>query len=196
MSSSDEPLSWSAFSTRPVAVRSDLVSPVAEMVAVLQRYRADVDAARAAVEDVRREGLKALAGQAVLAVRLEAALAAYQAKMADASLGRAYQHLRILKDQMLEGLVAQELAVVRLLGRPYVEVAALVEVDGWLHRAELEAEVVVEELEPAVVSAGVLIRAGRVVMGAPLQAAPASEEVVGPVPDIREGEETRCPESS
>jgi len=149
-----------------VAVEGELTSPVGEVVTVLQQYRVDVDAARSAVEDAKRKGRAALAGQAVLAAKLEAALALYEPVMAAAALGKAHRHLRILKDQMLAAMEAEGLEVVHLLGRPYDEVADIAEVDGWLHRPELSTEVVIEELEPAVC----LIRPGRVVMGAPVQA--------------------------
>lgn len=196
MSSSDEPLGWTTFAPRPAVADGDLISPAAEVAAVLQRYRIDVDAARAATDDARRLGLKALAEQAVLAVQIEGALATYETKLNDASLGKVHQHLRILKDRMLEAAQASGLEVVRLAGKRWDEVAAVVEVDGWLHRAELDIEMVVEELEPVVLSGSELIRGGRVVMGAPLQAAPASEEVVGLDPEPSEREEAACRESS
>lgn len=190
MSSSDEPLGWTAFAPRPVAAERDLISPAAEVSALLQRYRTDVDAARSATDDARRAGRKALAEQAVLAVQVESALATYETKLNDASLGKVHQHLRILKDRMLEAARAGGLEVVRLAGRPWDEVAAMVEVDGWLHRAELDSEVVIEELEPVILSDGELVRGGRVVMGAPLQAAPAPEQEVGLDPEPSEREET------
>ena len=45
---------------------SKLLSPAAEVAGVLQRCRADLDTAQHRVEEVRNEGLAALAQQAVL----------------------------------------------------------------------------------------------------------------------------------
>lgn len=186
-------MDWDAFSPKAVTVDSDLLTPVGEVLAVLQRYRADVDEARAEVERARRKGLEALADEAVLVVEMEKVLARYEPDMADAPLRRAHRHLRILKDQMLDRLKAEGLDVVRLRGLPYEGVAEIAEIDGWLHRAELDAEVVIDELEPAV-----LLRPGRVVMGAPLDAAPPpenQEHVDSDEPERAEGDE-ECPKSS
>jgi hypothetical protein len=175
MSSSDDHLDWSAFGEREVGLEVELASPAAELAAVLRRYRTELDAARAEVTAERRKGLEALARQAVLAVKLESALALYEPRLADASMGKAHQHLRILKDQMLGELVAAGVELVRLAGRPYEEVKTLVEVEGWLHKEGVESETVLEELEPAVRHGEEVIRMGRVVMGAPLRAAPSQE---------------------
>src|SRR5439155_1678286 len=114
MSSSADALGWNAFSERPVGAAGALASPASEMAAVLQRYRSDLDAAQAEVEAACRRGLEALAQQAVLAVRLEAALALYEPQLAGASMEKAHQHLRILKDQMLAELAAAGVEPVRL----------------------------------------------------------------------------------
>ena len=181
MSSSADALGWNAFSERPVGAAGALASPASEMAAVLQRYRSDLDAAQAEVEAACRRGLEALAQQAVLAVRLEAALALYEPQLAGASMEKAHQHLRILKDQMLAELAAAGVEPVRLEGRSYDEIAELVEVDGWLHRDDIEAEVVLEELEPAVRGGDEVIRIGRVVMGAPAEKHPAETASEGRV---------------
>jgi len=171
MSSSDE-LGWDAFSPRDVEDGIEIRSPAAEMAGVLQRYRNDVDTLVAQAAEARIDSMRALADQAVLAVQLESALALYETRLFDAAMGKVHQHLRIIKDRMIQGTEAAGLEVVRLVGLPYDEVAGMVEVDGWLHREELVAEVVLEANEPAVRSNGAVLRLGRVVMGAPMHAAP------------------------
>jgi len=167
-----EPLGWEAFAPRAAGMDVELATPAAELGAVLQRYRADLDAAQGAVADAERAGLDALARQAVLAFRLETALSEYEPQLRDAPLSSIHRQLRILKDQMLAELADAGIEVVRLAGRPYAEVASYVDVEGWRHRAEYESELVAEELEPAVRHGEHLLRLGRVVMGAPLTAAP------------------------
>lgn len=171
MSPSDEGLGWHLFDEREAGRTVELRSPAAELATVLQQHRADLDAARAEVAAAQRAGIGALARQAVLAVQLEAALAHYEPDLQAASLGKAVRHLLVLKDQMLDELAGAGVELVRLAGRPYDEIAGLVEVEGWLHRDDLESEVVVEELAPAVRREGELVLLGRVVMGAPRRAA-------------------------
>ncbi len=52
-------------------------------------------------------------------------------------------------------------------GLPFDQVADWVDVDGWRHSPEFQEEMVAEVVEPIVMRRGVLVRLGRVIMGAP-----------------------------
>jgi hypothetical protein len=167
MSFSAELPDWAAFSERETLPDVEVLSPAAEMAALLQRYRSDIDSARSAGAEAHRELLLALAQQAVYTVQLEAALDRYEPALQNASLAKIHRHLRVLKDQMLAGLMEAGLEIVRLGGRSYDEVADAVRIDGWRHHADYATEQVVEEVEPLVRYEGRPLRTGRVVMGAP-----------------------------
>jgi hypothetical protein len=77
----------------------------------------------------------------------------------------------VLKDQMLDALRASGLEVDVPLGEAFERVADAVHVDGWRHESRFNAEVVAEVSEPIVRAGGVLVRLGRVVMGAPTEQA-------------------------
>src|SRR5947209_4682084 len=104
MSSLDKFPDWSVFSEREVPFDVELLSPAAEVVAVLQGSQAALDEARQEVKDVRREYLEALAQQAVLVVQLAAVLDRYAPDYTQASLAKVHRSLRIVKDQMLDEL--------------------------------------------------------------------------------------------
>ena len=167
MSSSAEFPDWSVFSEREAPFDSELLSPASEVAAVLQWSHAALDEAQQAVEDVRREGLMALAEQAVLVVQLAAALDRYAPDFTQASLTNVQRSLRIVKDQMLAAVNRAGLEIGVPLGKSFNEVADLVSVAGWRHHRNFSSEVVAEVLEPFVVYRGVPLRFGRVVMGAP-----------------------------
>ena len=169
--SAEHPLTWADFDEQPVA-EVDLRSPAAELAAVLQRYRADLDAAARAGSEGRAEGLRALADQAVLAVELEGLLE-LQHTAQGASLECLHSELRSLKDRMLAHVASSGLEIVRLRGARGGDVAESVQVDQWRYDDGYAAEVVVEELEVAVRLDGVPLRRGRVVMGAPREAQPS-----------------------
>jgi hypothetical protein len=175
MSPSDDVPGWDAFTVRDVPEGPELVSPASEVAALLQRYHADLARARDEIAAASRAGLESLAEQAVLVVQLAAALERYESLLQQASLGLVHRHLRVLKDQMMSAIAAAGLEIVVPLGRPFDEVADRVHVDGWRHREEFAAEVVAEVVEPIVMSGGALVRAGRVVMGAPASARPDEE---------------------
>lgn len=178
MSSSAELPDWTAFAERETPEPGELLSPVAELVAVLQRYRTDLDTARQRGQDAYRESLLALAEQAVLVVQLEVAIEHYAASFAEQGLTKAHRHFRVLKDQMLAAVAATGLEVVRLRGRPYDEVAEAVSIVGWRHHPDFAEEVVAEEKEPLVRYRGAVLRPGRVVMGAPPENATESGDEV------------------
>ena len=180
MSSLAELPDWSAFGEREAPLDTELLSPAAELAAVLQVYRADLATVRAEVQQARLAGAAALAQQAVFVVQLAVALESYQAALAEASLSKVHRHLRIVKDQMLDALRGAGLEIVPLVGRSFDEIADLVDVQGWRHRPEFTSEVVAEELEPLVKYRGEVVRLGRVVMGAPPEAAVAAEQLGEP----------------
>ena len=169
MSSLDKFPDWSVFSEREVPFDVELLSPAAEVVAVLQGSQAALDEARQEVKDVRREYLEALAQQAVLVVQLAAVLDRYAPDYTQASLAKVHRSLRIVKDQMLDELGRAGLEIIIPIGKAFDEVAHSVNVDGWRHHEDFSSEVVAEVVEPIVTYRGDLVRPGRVVMGAPLE---------------------------
>lgn len=172
MSSSDEPLDWGAFAERPVPVEEDVLSPASELAALLQLHRADLDAAQEEGRQSRADGLARLARQAVLVFQLESALSRYKDQLEGASFGGVHRHLRVLKDQMRDALREAEIEIIDPTGRPFDDVVDKVEVEGWRHGPQFEAEVVAQVAEPLVMHDGALLRPGRVVMGAPEENAP------------------------
>jgi hypothetical protein len=167
MSSSDKLPDWSLFSKRQVLIDVDLLSPASEIVSLLQKYSCEMEKAKQETESVRREWLNVVAQQAVFAVQLESALKRYEPLLAQASLGRIYKHIRIIKDQMLDDIKNAGLEVSIPIGKTFNEVSDNVSVDGWVHNEKFTSEVVADVIEPIVFVNGKLLRAGRVVMGAP-----------------------------
>lgn len=165
-SSADGAPTWSEFGAR-AATDVELQSPAVEFAEVLRRYRAGLDAADRAVCAARADGMRALAEQSVLVVRLETLLDRYATPLADPTLTEVHRALRIVKDRMLEQIGASGLDIVRLAGAGAHEVIEIAEVEHWLHDDQFVSEVVAEEIEPAVLLGGSPLRLGRVVMGAP-----------------------------
>lgn len=170
MSYLDEHVDWESFSLREIPFEVDLFSPAAEMAACMQRIVQDVSAIRQEVSSTREKGLSALAQQATLVFQFEAVLELYKNELTDATLKKVHRHFRVLKDQMRDALKQASIEVEDPIGASYDEVAETVEVIGWRFHEDFDKEVVAEVQEPIVKSNGVLIRAGRVVMGAPPQA--------------------------
>jgi hypothetical protein len=158
--------SWVEFAERP-APEFELHSPATELASVLQRYRADLDAAARAGAEGRAQGLRALAEQAVLAIELEKHLERHPLRLGEPSFEGLHDALRALKDRMLEQIEAAGLEVVRLRGAAAGTVADLVQIESWRYDDLYTSEVVVEEVEVAVRHLGAPLRMGRVVMGAP-----------------------------
>ena len=179
MSSSDEPYGWQAFVERGGPVEVEILSPASEMAALLQRYRADVDEACRNTAEARHQGLLALAEQAVFVFQLERALERYQAGFEEASQVKAFRHLRVLKDQMLDALSASGLGVEDPLGQSFDAIADAVHVEGWRHCSDFASEEVAETLEPVIThrTTHTTLRLGRVIMGAPQQSAPSPPEI-------------------
>lgn len=158
-----QPPAWSDFEERP-ADDVELRSPAAELAAILQRYRDDLDDAARAGAQSRAHGLRALAELAVLAVQLDGLLERHAAEL-DASPAGARSSLGRLKDRMLAHIATSGLEVVRLRGARAGDVADIADVDCWRYDEVHDCPVVVEELEAAVRLDGAVLRRGRVVMG-------------------------------
>lgn len=167
MSSSDELPDWSVFNERDLPEAVDLLSPASELAAILQLFQANLSAEKKAAEDIREEGLKILAQQAVFVVRLETALERHKPKFEQTSLNKVYRSLRIIKDQMLDGLREAGLNIVIPQGQPFDDIANSVTIVGWKFSEDFPAEVVAEVLEPIVFYGDRLVHLGVVVMGAP-----------------------------
>jgi hypothetical protein len=172
MCSSVEPFGWDALEFREQPQVGAVFSPAAAVESLLGRYRRDLEAAQAALTAVQDAGVQALAEQAIFVVQLASVIEAYTAQIEKADLGKIGRHFRILKDQMLDALKQAGLEVEVPLGKPYSALGNDAQIDGWRHKAEYEAEVVAEVVEPIVRQGGRLVRAGRVIMGAPLSASP------------------------
>jgi molecular chaperone GrpE (heat shock protein) len=167
MSSSDDVLGWQAFREREVPAPVDLLSPASELSAALQRCWHDLDAERATGAEAGAEACAAAAEQAVLVFRLSAVLDRNEGAMTEAGLGDVHRQLRIVRDQLLDGLRRNDLHVIDPIGQPFDEVADEVRVAGWRHGQEFAGEVVAETIEPIIKHGGDPVRLGRVIMGAP-----------------------------
>ncbi len=167
MSSSDEFPDWSLFSERNSPVEVELVSPASEVTAILRRCQMALEEAQQTIEQTRKQGLMALANQAVLVAQLTDTIEHYAPNLAQASLAKVHRSLRILKDQMLAGLADAGLEIEVPLGKSFDEVERWVNIDGWRHHESFSGEVVAEVVEAIVRYDGKLLRPGRVVMGAP-----------------------------
>lgn len=195
MSSLDSPSperafpNWSAFAERELPFDVEMVSPAVEAAGILQQLAVELDAARQRAEAAVDTHLPALAQQAVFVSQLAQALELYQRDFEAASLARPYRHLRVVKDQMQDLLTRAGLEVEIPMGAPFDAVADQVSVAGWRHLAGLAGEQVAEVLEPIIRFQGRLIRPGRVVMGAPLEASsseaqsPATQPSAAPLPE-------------
>lgn len=171
MSSSAESLGWQAFHEREVPLEVELRSPAAELAAALRHCQQELAAERAATRRAVAAGKSAAAEHAVFVFRLTEILTSKEKKLGEAGLDQLHRQLRVLSEQMLEALGATAFDVVDPLGRPFDEVADVVDVVGWRHGAEYDREVVAETIEPIVHHEAVVIRHGRVIMGAPAPAA-------------------------
>jgi len=167
MSSSDELYTWDAFASREEVSAEPVFSPEAALEALLQRYRRDLDAARAEADEARAAGVAALGQQAVYVVQLAEALERYAPQLQAANLGKAYVHIRLFKSQMLDALRDAGLEIEVPLRRPLRELAADVNIHGFRHLPGSTEEIVAEVLEPIVRQGTKLIHSGRVIVGAP-----------------------------
>jgi hypothetical protein len=201
MSSVDKIPDWSVFKERELlSLEHELLSPAAEVAAVLRQRHAALDEARQAKAEIAQAGFVALAEQAVLAVQLELLLerslpsfsgvdSPVQGKRG--SLSHIYKSLCIVKDQMFDALKKAGIEIEVPLGKRYEEVADSVEVEQWQPRQDCREEVVIAVREPIVRMRrsdhpGGLVRVGRVNIGVPLEEVSTDEEGDVPSPPDRE----------
>ncbi len=177
MSSLDKFPDWDMFQMREIPIEVEILSPATETIALLQSRLIDIHAVQTTGDEKHTAGIEALAQQAVFVVQLEASLQSYKTKFEETNLNKVYHALRIVKDQMLTALQEAGLEIIIPLGKPFDEVAEYVDIVGWRHNKGYIEEVVAEVLEPIVFSQSVLIRQGRVVMGAPLAQKPSDEAI-------------------
>lgn len=170
---------WSVFQQRETLVPTDdFSSPAAEVATVLRAAHAKQEAGQQALRELEWRSFVELAQQAVRVVQLgklledkaDAFLSSSEAKQARA-LAHAYKSLQINQKQMLDALKKAGLEIEIPLHKTYAEVAENVEIEEWRHHQDFTEEIVVDVKEP-IVRRGSLIRAGRVIMGAPLSAQP------------------------
>ena len=173
-SSADSPaepaveLGWSAFTERPAGPDPvPLLSPAQELAAALQEGQKALRTAREDGAAALDRVLAIVADQAALVFRLGVVLAESEDKLREAGLGRIRTQLSIVRRQMAEALDGAGLDVVDPVGTPFDEAQEHVEVVGWRHGAEFTDQVVAETIEPIVRHDGVVVRSGRVIMGAP-----------------------------
>jgi hypothetical protein len=161
-------LSWSAFTERPAGPDPvELLSPAQELAAALQESQKALLAVRAEGTASLERVLGIVATQAALVFRLGVVLAESEDKLREAGLGRVRTQLSIVRRQMVEALDGAGLEIVDPIGAPFDATQEHVDVVDWRHGAEFTDEVVAETIEPIVRHDGVVIRNGRVIMGAP-----------------------------
>lgn len=192
MSSAGKFPDWSIFKEREtLPLEQEVLSPAAEVAALLRVHYVSVTEGRQAEKEAFQTGFAALAEQAVLVFQLEMLLQRSSSSFASSDSGsrlqgrqetlpRLYKSLRIIKDQMLEALTSAGIEIEIPLGKSYEEVADFVEIEHWRHQQHLAEEIVLDVYEPIIrmrqANQGlVLVRAGRVVMGAPLESVPRDD---------------------
>ncbi|GHO66893.1 hypothetical protein KSC_057850 [Ktedonobacter sp. SOSP1-52] len=189
MSSAGNLPDWSIFKEREaLPLEYELLSPAAEVAALLRVHYASLTEGRRAEAEAFQTSFAALAEQAVLVAQLEMLLQRSSSSFSSSDQGsrlqgrqetlpRLYKSLCIIKDQMLEALTSAGIEIEFPLGKSYEEVADFVEIEHWRHQQHLTEEIVIDVYEPIIRmlqahQGPVLVRAGRVVMGAPLESEP------------------------
>lgn len=179
---------WSLFQEREtIATSSELLSPASEIAATFHIFSTRLLKAQQALDDLERSNFAELAQQAVLVVQLGMLLERNADIFTSASdqkehnnLYHIYKSFQIIQKQMLDDLKKAGLEIEIPLHRSYAEVADSVEIDHWRHHQKFSEELVIDVLEP-VIRKGTLLRAGRVIMGAPL-----STQILPSTPDEAE----------
>jgi hypothetical protein len=168
---------WSVFQEREAIVpTSELLSPASEIATTLRATHLKLVVAQQTLQDLEQSSFAELAQQAVLVVQmgmlLERSADAFLAsseKKPISPIVRIYKSLQIIQKQMLDELKKAGLEIEVPLHKTYAEVADTVEIEHWRHSQDIAEEIVIDVLEP-VIRRGALLRAGRVIMGAPLSA--------------------------
>lgn len=170
---------WSVFQEREtLALAGELLSPAAEIAAVLRTTSARLARAEQLLREAEQNDFSRLAQLAVLAAQLGMLLernagvfGGNAAVTHQEELASVYKSLQIIQKQMLAFLRKAGLEIELPLAKTYAEVAGCVEIEEWQHHQNFVEERVIDVIEP-VVRKGLWLRAGRVVMGAPLAARP------------------------
>ncbi len=168
---------WSVFQEREVIVpTNELLSPASEIASTLRATHTKLVDVQQTLQDLEQNSFAELARQAVLVVQLGMLLErstdvflASSEKKPISPLARIYKSLQIIQKQMLDELKKAGLEIEVPLHKTYAEVADTVEIEHWRHSQDIVEEIVIDVLEP-VIRKGTLLRAGRVIMGAPLSA--------------------------
>lgn len=164
---------WSLFTGRPLPEEMELLSPAAEIAAVLQQSLLKLEAEKHARVNVEQEYITMLAQQAVFLAQFSTTLERHRPKLEDASLNKIYRSLRIVKEQMRTALEQAGFEIIEPQGKSFDEVAEMVDVIGWRHHADFPSEIVAEVVKPIILYKGQVVQNGSVVMGAP-------EEIITP----------------
>lgn len=163
---------WNLFTERPVPGEIDLLSPTSEVAALLQDFRASLEAERKQADEIQQQSIAALAQQAVLAVSFALTLERHRQKLEESSLLKVYRSLTIVKDQQLAAFQKAGLEILIPQGKRFDEIANYVDVIAWRHHEDFSEEIIAEVLEPAVFYQGRLVHTGIVIMGAPEEKGP------------------------
>ncbi|MFJ9616186.1 hypothetical protein [Streptomyces noursei] len=171
-------LDWYDFSGRDVPdVPGEFYSPESELTGVVRRAAEDLEAAREEARTAADAAGEPLYELAVLAGRLDQLTDAAEGPLVAQDKRRLHGQLRILKNQMLQILADNGIELRDPTGLPAADVLDWVDVTGWLHRPEFDAEVVARTEERAVFHEGRTVRFARVQMGAPAEQEPAQVPV-------------------
>lgn len=162
------PLSFSNHPPRQSAVTGEFVSLASEIAAMMNRQAQELKRNDAAHTEKLKNTQKATARTVQLIFHLEQALAESEEKLVDAGLGKLFKRFRIIKDQLKDQLTSQGFSWRNPEGEKFsVELADILEVDGWRYSGDYEDEVVVTTREPIVLLANEVILTGAAVIGAP-----------------------------
>ncbi|GCE07571.1 hypothetical protein [Dictyobacter aurantiacus] len=176
---------WSVFQEREtLSLPGELLSPASEIAMALRLTRAQLAETRQTLQRSEQDNFSELAQQAVLIVQLgrllessSAAFLTFTENKVKNPLYPIYKQLQVIQKQMLDTLKKAGVEIEIPLHKTYAEVADYVEIEHWRHQEDITEEMVIDVIEP-VIRKGALLRAGRVIMGAPLsqQSYTASEE--------------------
>nr|BBH86925.1 hypothetical protein KTC_16760 [Thermosporothrix sp. COM3] len=170
---------WSAFQRRETLNRADeMIPPTAAIEQVLHILHSERMAFRQQQEASLSATFDLLAEQAVLLYQLDMLLARYKERFENAPsppeerppFKHIHKSLSILKEQMRDVLTRAGIEIIVPLGKTYADVKNIVEIEHWRHHPDYTEELVIEVQEPIIrMQTGdtVLIRQGRVIMGAP-----------------------------
>ena len=159
-----------------------LLSPAAEVAALLKEYSAEKQKLKAELAEHEKDFDRLLALITDLAYLFDDAIARSQPTLEEHGLKRMHRELRVLKDKLIQTLQEGGYTWRNPLGERFEgDLPELVNVDGWRYGPEYLENSVAQVREPIILKNGVPIKEGSVVVGAPEQlkqtdlAAPAEE---------------------